>query len=79
MGAACGTHGSQSIPLYRPLADETCPNPLAQTQSEQAGGLACQVRYPPIAAFWLTGHVLVAVTETRAVENIQTDFPMFSY
>lgn len=78
MRAARGTHGSHSIRLYpSSLADETCSNPLGPNG---AGWLACQVRYPPIAALWLTGHVLVAVTETRAVANIKTNLtniPLF--
>lgn len=35
-----------------------------------AGWLACQVPYSLIAAFWLTGHVLVTVTAIRAEANI---------
>lgn len=79
MRAACGTHGSHSIRVYCPLGDETCSNPSTQTQSKRAGWLACQVRCPPIAALRLTGHVLVAVTETPVVASINFFPPIFRY
>lgn len=71
MRAACRTHGSHSIRFYCPLGDQTCSNLSTQTQSKWVGRLACQVRCPPMSALRLTGHVLIAVTETRAVPSIK--------
>lgn len=75
MRAACGTHGSHSIRFYCPLGDQTCSNVSTQTRSKWVGRLACQVRCPPMSALRLTGHVLIAVTETRAVPSIKKMFP----
>lgn len=81
MGAACGTHGSsQSIRALLSLwAKKTFFKSPQRRPSPRTGwlGLACQVRYPAIAALRLTGHVLVAVTETRAAANIKTTCPTF--